>query len=112
MPDRAEAVLLLLQDVEREMRGLGLWSDEAPEPERLASKMPFCYDTLPFPEWLQWVFLPKLRVMLELHQALPHKCNIAPLADEWFKAQGIQQDARKLQEVIRDLDRLLSASWR
>jgi len=92
------------------MRGLGLWSDEVPAVARLASSMPFCYDTLAFPEWLQWVLLPRLKGMPAFPPQLPYKSNIAPFAEEWFRAEGMLRDARKLQGIIRELDQLLSNS--
>lgn len=109
--DSAAHVLSLLQSLEREMRCLDLWSEDAPSDQRLASRMPFCYDTLSFPEWLQWVFIPKLQVIVRSRRTLPHKCDIAPFAEEWFRVQHLQQEARRLQSIIRELDRLLSVSW-
>ena len=50
-----------LQQLEDELRGQSLWSAVAPSPEAMASTMPFMYDTLKLQQWLQWVFLPRLR---------------------------------------------------
>jgi uncharacterized protein YqcC (DUF446 family) len=97
-----------LGEMEQEMRRIGHWTGNAPSPEALASQVPFCYDTLQFQEWLQWVFLPKLGALLEQGLPLPAKSDIAPLAEAWFLEQEIEQEAARLLEIIRELDALLS----
>ena len=49
-------VIDALNALELGLRDLGLWSDARPEPEALASTMPFCYDTLELEQWLQFIF--------------------------------------------------------
>ena len=80
----AEVADQLLQ-LEAEMRRLQLWESEAPSPEALASREPFCVDTLSLPQWLQFVFLPRMSQLIELEQPLPGRSGIAPLAEEFFK---------------------------
>jgi uncharacterized protein YqcC (DUF446 family) len=110
MPDRQQQLLRLIGDAEREMRLLALWTDQAPTAEKLASRMPFCCDTLFFPEWLQWVFIPRLALLLGTEQRLPHKCEIYPLAEEWLRVEGLLQESGKLLGIIRELDEVLSNS--
>ncbi len=61
VPALAEQLLL----IERELRALGVWAMEAPSLEALASQEPFCVDTLSFEQWLQWIFLPRMKTILE-----------------------------------------------
>lgn len=60
-PQVAEQLLL----IERELRVLGWWSESPPSAQALASREPFCVDTLEFQQWLQWIFLPRMKVILE-----------------------------------------------
>ncbi len=90
------------------MRGIGHWTDKAPSSEALASQVPFCYDTLQFQQWLQWVFVPQLGVLIDQGLPLPSRSDIAPLAEMWFLEQEMEQETVHLLEVIRELDALLA----
>ena len=79
----------LLIDIEAELRQLGLWERQSPPAEALASEQPFCIDTLTLPQWLQFIFLPRLYRLLEQDAALPDRCGIAPLAEEYFRGTGL-----------------------
>ena len=70
----------ILSDVERQLRVLSLWAEDEPSAEQLASIEPFCIDTLSFPQWLQFVFLPRIRFLLDARQPLPAKSQISPMA--------------------------------
>ena len=72
---------MLLIDVEAELRRLNWWDGRPPAPEALASSAPFCTDTLALEQWLQFVFIPRMRHLIESDQALPGDCGIAPLAE-------------------------------
>lgn len=74
----------LLAGVERALRDIGCWETVAPPAEALASEIPFCHDTLAFTQWLQWIFLPRLRALLEGGLALPNACAVAPIAELSF----------------------------
>ena len=103
-----QQIEVLLAELEQEMRQLDLWSRKRPSDRDLASKQPFCYDTLPFNDWLQWVFLPRIREILRQGTPLPAKCDIAPLAEVWLKERGLARESRHLLEIIEELDRCLS----
>ncbi|WP_237067363.1 YqcC family protein [Microbulbifer guangxiensis] len=77
-----------LLQLEMELRREGLWQAEPPAPEALASTEPFCIDTLTLPQWLQFVFLPRMSQLIELEQPLPRQCGIAPIAEEFFRETG------------------------
>lgn len=98
----AEHLLL----IERELRLLGWWQDEAPSAEALASPEPFCVDTLTFEQWLQWIFLPRMKVLLESGAALPSVSGIQAMGEMVYRQQpGI---ARRLLELLGEFDRLLT----
>ncbi|MGB2023814.1 MAG: YqcC family protein [Litorivicinaceae bacterium] len=70
-----------LNALELGLRELGLWSDARPKAEHLASTMPFCYDTLELEQWLQFIFLGRMREVLEQGDALPESCAISPYVE-------------------------------
>ena len=96
----------LLIDIEAELRQLGLWERQAPPAEALASEQPFCIDTLTLPQWLQFIFLPRLYRLLEQDAALPDRCGIAPLAEEYFRGTGLPSAG--LEQILLRMDEVLS----
>ncbi len=95
----------LLIDVECELRRLKVWEDERPPAEALLSTQPFAVDTLSFTQWLQFIFIPRIRNIIESEGALPQKCDIAPMAEEYFRGQfmlveDLIQTLNKIDEVI------------
>ncbi len=98
----------VLIDIEAQLRQLDLWDRIPPSSDALASTQPFCVDTLTLPQWLQFIFLPRIYQMLEEEQALPERCGIAPMAEEFFRGSGLAVD-----DLVRSLelmDELLSGS--
>lgn len=94
-------IATLLLELEAELRTLDLWAEEAPAPEALISTEPFCLDTLTLPQWLQFVFLPRMSQLVELEQPLPQKCGVAPMAEEFFRGSAFSITAltSKLAEI-------------
>lgn len=82
-----------------------LWQQTPVPAEALASTQPFAIDTLSFPQWLQFIYLPKLQALLDAGQPLPTRVSVTPMAEETF---GVTQPA--LVAAIADLDALLSSA--
>ncbi|MFY1019960.1 YqcC family protein [Ectopseudomonas khazarica] len=106
MDARVNALAEHLLLIERELRVLGWWQEQAPSAEALASQEPFCVDTLTFEQWLQWIFLPRMKQLLEADAALPSVSGIQPMAEMVYREQsGV---ARRLLELLGEFDRLLT----
>lgn len=101
------AMRQLLAAIEAEMRQRGLWAGMAPSPEAMSSVMPFMYDTLRLHEWLQWVFLPRTRALIDAGGVLPGNCHIHPLAEHDF-ARMEEVETGRLLELILQVDRLMN----
>lgn len=106
MTNRHTAVAKKLFELEREMRSLELWEDQQPSAQALASTQPFAVDTLRFPQWLQFIFIPRLYSLVEHRSQLPINCDITPMAEEYFRPLTINAD--RLVEQLRKIDYLLS----
>ncbi len=74
-----------------------------PSAQALASVEPFCFDTLEFHAWLQWVFIPKMHEVLERGLPLVAPCSIAPLAEYRF-AELSKLDTTALLALITTFD--------
>jgi uncharacterized protein YqcC (DUF446 family) len=101
----------LLLAIEQEMRRLGLWEITPPPQEALESLVPFCYDTLKFEQWLQWVFLVKMKLALEKQIDFPASSNIATLAEMCFQEMpGF--DTKRLLDLLTQFDETINAASR
>lgn len=98
----------LLIDIEAELRRLRLWDAEPPTPEALASTEPFCVDTLSFPQWLQFIFLPRMHALVAAQQLPPGRCEIRPLAEQYFN--GGKLDVLALLRAIGALDERVNSA--
>ncbi len=102
-----QQMLALLHELEAEMRRQRLWSNMPPSPEAMASRMPFMYDTLKAYEWLQWVFIPRTRALIDARGRLPGNCNIHPLAEHHLAARK-DIDSVRLLELVLAIDNLMN----
>ncbi len=100
-----QKIASLLIDVEYQLRELDYWQQDQPLAQDLSSSLPFCHDTLRFEQWLQFIFLPKMQMMIDANSPLPDNCAIAPYAEEYFKqATGV----KKLLAHLSEIDHILS----
>ncbi|MGC3837302.1 YqcC family protein [Moritella viscosa] len=96
----------LLVAIEVELKNTALWHDVTPSAEAFASTTPFCVDTMPFTDWLQFIFLVKMKQLVVIQIPLPNKMAIHPMAEEAFKA--VPADTRELLALILSFDQLLN----
>ncbi len=96
----------LLIDIEHELHELQLWQAEPIASAALRSQVPFAVDTMSFPQWLQFIFLPRMQVLIEQQQALPINSAIAPMAEQYFVQQALPSAA--LVAYLQQLDALLT----
>jgi uncharacterized protein YqcC (DUF446 family) len=78
IPSRIADVLLQL---EATLRIHHRWDRQRPPAKALDSRAPFCIDTLRFEQWLQWVFLPRMKEILEGSKPLPQESAIFSYAE-------------------------------
>lgn len=105
--ERHQQLLKLMQAVEQEMQKLRLWSSMPPSPEALSSVMPFMYDTLKPHQWLQWVFIPRTRAVIDARGRLPGNCNIHPLTEHELSRRE-DLDATRLLELVLAIDTVMN----
>ncbi len=108
MDEFHQAVAEVVDGIEAEMRRIELWDAERPALSRLGSAQPFCFDTLRFHQWLQWLFLPRMRRILAADGAgMPSESGIHVYAEECLRDDPRDTDA--LLALIRRFDELISA---
>ncbi|MFJ3076447.1 MULTISPECIES: YqcC family protein [Pseudomonas] len=94
--------------IERELQVQGWWDDEPPSDEALASTVPFAVDTLSLEQWLQWIFLPRMKIIIELGQPLPNASGILVMAETVFADRPEQ--SRELRRLLAEFDQLIAPS--
>jgi uncharacterized protein YqcC (DUF446 family) len=98
----------LLLEIEAEMRRIGLWQNEPPPEKALQSLVPFCHDTLRFEQWLQWVFLPKMKQVVEGGEECPNSSDITPLAE--YRFAQLPQQTDTLMRLLERFDRYINST--
>lgn len=96
--------------IERELRMAGLWGRHSPSAEALASEHPFCIDTLTFEQWLQWVLLPRMKVLLEEDLPLPGASGVTEMAEVVWAARA--DSLAGVMRALQEFDRLLTTRAR
>lgn len=94
-----------LLEIEAELRRLEWWDSEPPCADLLASTQPFCVDTLTFEQWLQWIFLPRMKLLLEQAGELPVRSAITEMAEVTYG--HIPGKTVNLRRYLKRFDRLL-----
>ncbi|MBE2894166.1 YqcC family protein [Spirabiliibacterium falconis] len=86
------------------LKTLNLWQTLSPPPEKLASQEPFAIDTLEPHEWLQWIFIPRMRALIEAQAELPRGFAISPYIEEAMKET---EQLERILTPLYDLEALL-----
>lgn len=105
LPELADQLLL----IERALRLLELWAETPPAADALASTQPFALDALRFEEWLQWIFLPRMKHIIEHNQALPNASGIRAMAEVVY---ADHPNPHALLEALGCFDRLIQSRAR
>jgi len=103
---KATEVDTLLALINQEMIEQDLWQCTQPSKEALASELPFCCDTLSFAQWLEFILLPKMQMLIDSNMELPSEFGILAMAEQSFAT--IEQDTTKLLSLIAQLDEVFS----
>ncbi|CAH0538901.1 YqcC family protein [Vibrio marisflavi] len=96
-----ESMKQLLERLESELNENQLWQTEAPLSHKLESQQPFAVDTLEPHEWLQWIFIAKIRQLISNKQPLPKGYAIAGYFEQTWNEQA---HLKPLLELLNEID--------
>jgi uncharacterized protein YqcC (DUF446 family) len=102
--DKHAQVAVMIDRIEAEMRAIELWQHEPLEPSRYAFNQAFAMDTMAFSQWLQFVFIPRVREIISAHGSFPSQSMVAAQAAREY--DGLQ-DASKLLSLLSQFDALI-----
>ena len=107
-PELAAKATQAINAIEAEMKRVDWWSGKAPEPERMNFHEPFGADTLAYQEWLQFVFIPRVRSIIESKGEFPPNSSVGTKAmREWDYMEHVAE-GQKLIRMLNDFDDLVN----
>jgi uncharacterized protein YqcC (DUF446 family) len=101
-PRLQQQVLRYADLIEAEMRRIGYWQSQPLRPEQLQFRKAFAMDTMAFTQWLQFIFLPRVREAAASH-SFPSSSSVGVQAVREFDGNS---DASGLVKLLAELDRL------
>ena len=88
--------------IEAEMHRVGLWQTEPLRPEQLDFTQAFAMDTMTFTQWLQFIFLVRLREAIATNE-FPSGSSVGAQAVREF---DVHPDAGRLLTLLSEFDAL------
>lgn len=90
-PDR-QAIAQKLGEIEAELKRIGFWQEEDLPPEAYNITKPFGMGSMSGEQWLQFIFIPRVRKILGGEGEFPESSSISPWASKEFS--GTEGDER------------------
>lgn len=81
---RAKAIEAQVEKIQVEMKRIGFWQDEPLPDDAYDSKQAFCSDTMSLPQWLQFVFVPRIKDILATDGEWPGSSEVGIYASQQF----------------------------
>ncbi|WP_105903029.1 YqcC family protein [Vibrio gangliei] len=75
-------LLDVIEQLEDQLIQLDLWESQAPSEQALNSAQPFALDELKPTQWLQWIFIPKMRELIDSESEVPIGFEISPYFEQ------------------------------
>jgi uncharacterized protein YqcC (DUF446 family) len=104
MPPSYEAVATQLDAIEAEMKRIGYWQDTPLDPEQYDFRAAFAGDTMAFPQWLQFIFIPNVRRIVNTRGTFPPSSQVGAYAVREFDTYG--EETYPLTSLLSEFDRL------
>lgn len=100
--ERRARLGVLADEIEAEMRGLGVWFENPPTEERVLEGGAFGMGTVAFEQWLQVVLLARLRQVAAGEMPVPTSSSVAVQAAREWDTAGY--DTSRLQDLVTEVD--------
>lgn len=94
----------LLNLLEERLKQADFWQVAPPEAAAVQSVTPFCVDTMSLEQWLRYVFLPRMRALIDNGNNLPTSCAITEQLEMVFT----HHEKARITEVTLAIDQFLT----
>jgi uncharacterized protein YqcC (DUF446 family) len=92
-----------LDEVITELKRKGLWDISRPSDDKFENMGPFGMNTMPFSDWLRWVFVPRVESLIETDGPWPTGSSVATQA---MREGDTDPDIKELVPVLSRFDEL------
>ena len=92
-----------LTAIEAEMKRSGLWQSHPLAPEQYNFQRAFAIDTMAFSQWLQFIFVPRVRDLIQTQGEFPSSSSVGAQAVREF--DGFEE-AAGLVSMLSEFDAL------
>lgn len=107
MPPKPAVVEEKLTAIEAEMRRIGMWQAEPLAEEQYDFHQAFAMDTMAFPQWLQFIFIPRVKSSLEARGDFPSSSSVGVQAIREFDSYA---EAGELVSLLCEFDALFETT--
>ncbi|HKM15870.1 MAG TPA: YqcC family protein [Marinospirillum sp.] len=104
MNKTAKILTKLLNLLEARLKQTDFWQVACPEAKAFNSATPFCMDTMNLAQWLRYVFLPRMRALIDADKNLPSHCSMTEQLEMVFTTN----EKTRIMEVTLAIDQLLT----
>lgn len=106
--EKRRAVAEKIAEIEEEMRRAGLWQDAPLAAEQYEFRSAFAMDTMAFVQWLQFVFVPRVKEILAAGADFPSRSEVSAQAFREFVMFPAYEEERtgRLLKLLQEFDRL------
>jgi uncharacterized protein YqcC (DUF446 family) len=92
-----------LDEIEEEMKRIGLWQEKPLAPEQYNFTSAFAMDTMSYDQWLQFIFVPRVRGTISASGKFPASSSVGAQAVREFDTVP---NAARLVTLLSEFDRL------
>lgn len=103
MPPEHESVRKKLAAIEAEMRRIGMWQAKPLAEDQYDFREAFARDTMAFAQWLQFIFVPRVKSIVEAQGEFPSGSSVGTQALREFDGDA---EAGKLASLLCEFDGL------
>lgn len=103
MPPDYAVVRAKLDAIEAEMKRGGFWQAAPLKPEQYHFTRAFALDTMAFAQWLQFIFVPRVRAIIDQRGQFPAQSMVGAQAAREF--DGVAE-ANELVRLLSEFDAL------
>jgi uncharacterized protein YqcC (DUF446 family) len=93
-----------IEEIEREMRSIGYWQEEPLPAEAYDFTQAFAMDTMAYSQWLQFIFIPRVRSIIETDGDFPAGSSVGTQAIREFDGST---EAEGLVSLLCEFDRII-----
>lgn len=79
-----------------------VWEQISPSESALQSDVPFAADVLSCTQWLQWIFMPRIRLWASQPEPLPFACAISPYVEVCTLPLPLKQDLLLVLQALEE----------